>query len=374
MSPVRFLVAPQKCETYVSHFFIHLCSVKITRPIFAQSESALSELIITQLAGRRYIVLTDERVGEVCIPRLADLLGQNKLIDIVEVESGEACKSAEVCIQLWTHLVELGVTKADVLICVGGGSVCDLGGFIAYTYKRGISCMFVPTTLLAMTDAAVGGKNGIDIMDVKNAVGTFSQPEAIFVFTGFCDSLNRIQFLSGMAEIVKHAVISGGTLISRLQELPVNSSRITVDLLRRSIRVKHAIVSKDPTEKGLRMVLNFGHTIGHAIESASIASGKPIEHGIAVAMGMMVESKLAQRLNLLKGEAYHSIHQIIVRWFQDVMPTFPSWEQIAPYLDQDKKIISKKNVYALPLDLGNVQIRADIDRFLIQESYNQFVA
>jgi len=334
---------------------------------------ALSGALSKQLAGRRYVILTDEMVGELCLPQLIEALGDHSPLDIIEVESGEACKSPEVCFHLWSHLLELEFTKSDVLVCLGGGSVSDMGGFVAATYKRGISCIVIPTTLLAMTDAAIGGKNGVDLSNVKNVIGTLVQPEVVLVYPQFCSTLSDAQFLSGMAEVIKHGIIAGGELWSLLQTLSPQVREIPLQILRRSVEVKLTIVREDPLEKGRRKVLNFGHTIGHAIESAALHDEKAIEHGLAVAMGMMVEVKLAERLGLISSNDTNEIVRVLQAWYMDVLPNFPNWKKVEPFLSHDKKVEQKKNVYALPVSVGCFEIVYTESALDVQVAYNEFV-
>jgi 3-dehydroquinate synthase len=347
--------------------------MKITKPKFVSSIGTLCTALSKQLSGRRYAILTDETVGQLWLPQILESLHDHSPLDIIEVESGELCKSPEVCIHIWQHLLELEFSKSDVLVCIGGGSVSDLGGFIAATYKRGLSCIFLPTTLLAMTDAAVGGKNGIDISDVKNAVGTIVQPEAVLVYPKFCGTLSDDQFLSGMAEVFKHGVIAGGVWWKELQALSPLVREITAPLLRRSVGVKLSIVREDPLEKSRRKVLNFGHTIGHAIESSLMQSKSPVEHGFAVAMGMMVEVKIAERLGMLPANDALEIIHVLRAWYTNVLPKFPTWSEIVPFLSHDKKVDQQKNAYALPLYLGCFEIVYVEPTRDAQVVYNEFV-
>jgi 3-dehydroquinate synthase len=347
--------------------------VKITRPKFVRTIEALSKALSNQLGKRRYVLLTDDTVGEVCLPLLSEFLGANSPLDIIEVEAGEACKAPEVCVQLWSHLLQLGITKSDVLVCLGGGSVTDLGGFVAATYKRGIPVVFIPTTVLAMTDASIGGKNGIDFEGVKNAVGTIIQPESVLVYTGFADTLSEEQYLSGFAEIVKHGIIGGNPLWKDLEKYINKRRALDERLLRKSVDVKLIIVTKDPFENGDRRILNVGHSIGHAIESAFLKNGQSVEHGIAVAMGILVELKLSLRLKRISEKDAFSIARVLQDWFGHVLPSFPDWSQIEPFLIHDKKTNSKKILLPLPISIGHVEI-VDFGRWaLLKDVYNQFV-
>jgi 3-dehydroquinate synthase len=347
--------------------------MKIARPRFVRSTSALCKLLAKQLQGRRYILLTDENVAEACMPMLGDFLAHHAPLDVIEVEAGELCKSSEVCMQLWSHFLELEVAKSDVLVCLGGGSVTDLGGFVAATFKRGIPVIFIPTTLLAMTDAAIGGKNGIDFEEIKNAIGVISQPEAVIVFPDFCDTLSSRQWFSGMAEVVKHGVIARGDFWNELKEVSFESHKLSLKLLQRSALVKHAIVRQDPFENSRRMELNFGHTIGHAIESAYMQKGNLIEHGLAVVMGMIVELRLAVNVKFLSPNEADEITVLLYSWFGNLLPTFPQFDEIRSFLHHDKKVATKKNVLFLPSSSGEMKKLVLASQGELEIAYNQSI-
>jgi len=347
--------------------------MKIARPRFVRTTSDLSKLLAKCLDGRRYVLLTDENVGEACLPRIGDFLAQYAPLDVIEVEPGEQCKSAEVCMQLWSHFLDLEVTKSDVLVCLGGGSLTDLGGFVAATFKRGLPVIFIPTTLLGMTDAAIGGKNGIDFQEVKNAIGVISQPEEVLIFPGFCDTLSSRQWFSGIAEVVKHGVIARGDFWNELKALSFDTRQLPLKLLRRSVMVKHSIVREDPFEKSRRMELNFGHTIGHAIESVCMQKGSVIEHGFAVVMGMIVEVRLAVNVKFLSPNEAEEITILLYSRFGELLPPFPNFEEIRPFLHHDKKVASKKHVLFLPSTLGEMKKLALPGLAEFEIAYNQSI-
>ncbi|MCS7036928.1 MAG: 3-dehydroquinate synthase family protein [Saprospiraceae bacterium] len=208
----------------------------------------------------------------------------------------EASKTLAVCERVWKAMVDAQLDRRALVLVLGGGVLGDLGGFCAATYKRGIDFVQIPTTLLAMTDAALGGKVGINFHDIKNVLGAFRQPAAVFADPAFLNTLHPRELRSGLAEVVKHAYIGSPELLQELQEnhhllkAPEEASAETWNrLLRRSIAVKARIVSEDPLEGGLRALLNFGHTFGHGLESYFLSIGKPITHGEAIAMGMLCE-------------------------------------------------------------------------------------
>jgi 3-dehydroquinate synthase len=348
--------------------------VKIPKPILVASADALCVELSGVLAGRRYLLLTDEQVSAHCLPFLSDVIADFPPLDIIEVEAGEVSKSPEVVMQLWSHLLELGVQRGDVLVCLGGGSVCDVGGFLAATYKRGIPVILIPTTLLAMTDAAIGGKNGIDIDGVKNAVGTIRMPESILVYPGFCDSLAREEFASGYGEVVKHALLAGGPLFDEVGRQRVIPEKMKVSLLKRSIAVKYALVKSDPYEANERAKLNFGHTVGHALEAVMLAAEKPLPHGIAVAIGMQVELRLGLMLGMMEQQEEERLQVLLHTLFSLAYPVLPSWTELEAYILNDKK--SGRSGIRLPIIQlpGSVKLLDLRDLSKIQEAYNQWVS
>ena len=253
-------------------------------------------------APQRYssiFILTDSNTRKHCLPLLGDkfMLPENTVI--MEVEPGEKSKSFLACTRLWSEMAMHGADRHSLLICLGGGVVCDLGGFIASTFQRGINFVYLPTTLLAQVDAAIGGKTGVNLCNLKNYVGTFSQPKAIFIFTEFLLSLPFDELLAGYAEVIKHALLSSANTFRKLAgRFPgIDSVRECGNwdsVVSHSVSIKSKVVKVDFQEKGLRKILNFGHTVGHAFESHSLENGSyPLPHGFAIAMGMIAELKLS---------------------------------------------------------------------------------
>ncbi|MCL4152909.1 UNVERIFIED_CONTAM: hypothetical protein GTU68_035655, partial [Idotea baltica] len=216
--------------------------------------------------------------------------------EIIEIESGEINKTIETCVGVWEALSELGADRKSILINLGGGVLTDLGGFVASTFKRGIAFINVPTTLLSMVDASVGGKTGVDLGSLKNQVGVINQPVMVLVIPDFLDTLEERQLESGFAEMLKHGLIKDRQywddlkMVSTLSEMK--------DHILKSVEIKNEVVLIDPTEQGLRKILNYGHTLGHAIESYFLASQEKstLLHGEAIAIGMITEGYLSHRL------------------------------------------------------------------------------
>lgn len=234
-------------------------------------------------------VLTDENTRICCLP----VMGNIKVREdhIITIPSGENYKSLPSVEKIWKVLSSGGGRRNAILVNVGGGLVTDVGGFAASCFKRGIKCVNVPTTLLAQVDASVGGKTGINFNGLKNEIGTFSIPEKVLIDVRFLKTLSHRQVLSGFAEMLKHGLLRGGQHFMALMDVKedIISSEAFPALLQESVKIKEEIVRQDPREKGMRKALNFGHTVGHAIESVAIEAGADFYHGDAVALGMIAE-------------------------------------------------------------------------------------
>jgi len=237
---------------------------------------------------RRYLIVCDRNTRKLCLPLFAG--EAMELPPVFETEAGEGAKTLATCERLWTFALENGFDRDSVWINLGGGMVSDLGGFAAACYKRGVAFVNVPTTLLACVDATAGAKTGVNLLSEKNMIGSFRAPEAIFMDTRYLQSLPREEWLSGMAEVLKHGLIADAAY----WEDCLAGKPGTMEMIRRSVGIKSAIVAADPLENGLRKVLNFGHTVGHALEAAFTRTGVRVTHGACVAAGMWMESLAAE--------------------------------------------------------------------------------
>jgi 3-dehydroquinate synthase len=242
----------------------------------------------------RVFILTDENTGKHCLPLVKAQLDVLDNFDIIEVNAGEESKTIDFCIGIWKMLIDFGADRNSLMINLGGGVITDMGGFVASTYKRGIDFVNMPTTLLAQVDASVGGKTGVDVDGIKNIIGTFTQPKAVFMVDEFLKTLPSRQILSGLAEMLKHGLICDADYWNKLKtsDLTVPST----ELVHRSVEIKNEVVIKDPNEKGIRKSLNFGHTVGHAIETYSLLNDEDhLSHGEAIAIGMICEAWLSNK-------------------------------------------------------------------------------
>lgn len=241
-------------------------------------------------------------------------------VEILEIEAGEESKDIEIASGLWLSLNELNADRRSLLINLGGGVVSDLGSWVAANYKRGIDFITIPTSLLAMVDASIGGKTGIDLGGIKNLIGSFSLPERIVIFPDFLDSLDEDEWISGFAEMIKHSLISSKGSWDSLKVISMGDKALIKSLIKESADVKINIVDEDYYEKGERKKLNLGHTIGHAIESLSIERNEIISHGHAVAIGIVLEAVISYQSGLLSKDQLEDISLHIFKLY-----SLPTW-------------------------------------------------
>jgi 3-dehydroquinate synthase len=277
--------------------------------------------------GKEIFILVDPNTRKYCLPLLQEKSGILAKAAVVEIEGGENSKSLATAEKIWNRLLEAGAGRNSLLVNLGGGVVSDLGGFVAAGYKRGIDYINVPTSLMGQADAAIGGKTAVNLGHIKNQVGFFHAAKAVFIFPGFLKTLPREHLRSGLAEIIKSVLISDGALWRRLLKHPVEEllrqpadSRLWLNLISGTVKFKNRVVMNDYRERKLRKVLNFGHTVGHALEGFSIMrSGNPVLHGDAVAAGMVCAAYLSYKK---AGLALADL-ETITTYLADGFPAFP---------------------------------------------------
>lgn len=285
---------------------------------------------------RNVVILTDENVNRL-YPDYFSGLQEFCQLDHYVLPAGESSKSIETAVKIWDYLAEKQYDKNVFLLNFGGGMVCDLGGFVASTYKRGIRFANHPTTLLAMIDAAVGGKTGINLQYLKNGVGTFYFPDIqLPVDISLLKTLPDEELRSGFGELVKYALIGSEELFQKLCQLD-SIEHLEPDFLTFCVDFKQNVVKKDPKDTGLRHILNFGHTIGHAIESYGAEKGTPIAHGLAVAQGLYYESLLSTKLGLLPQNEWQQIAAFLPKHFQIMTLTEEILSKLVVFMQNDKK-------------------------------------
>jgi len=294
-------------------------------------------------------ILVDENTKRDCLPIF---LGANPQLNhalIIEIKSGEENKDISTCSFIWEQLTKTNFDRNSLLINLGGGVIGDMGGFAASTYKRGIDFIQIPTTLLAMVDASVGGKLGIDFKDLKNQIGLFNNPKAVLIYPNFLKTLPENQLKSGFAEVLKHALIADVDLWEKLKEIPFKDLNWE-EIIETSIQIKNSIVKDDPFEHGDRKKLNFGHTFGHAIESYYLEKGTPILHGEGVFMGIILETEISHLSENDKNE----IKNYILSNF--ALPYTPKKYNLHKFLINDKKNKNSKINFSLLKSIGNCSI------------------
>ncbi|MBL0316330.1 MAG: 3-dehydroquinate synthase [Flavobacteriales bacterium] len=332
----------------------------------------LASLLKEKMQNRKTFLLTDESVHLHCLGLLIESIGVDHGIEIIEVEDGENSKSIEIFHHICEHLAELEAGKDDLLICLGGGMVTDLGGFIGATYKRGIAYVHVPTSLLAMIDAANGGKNGLNLGPIKNAVGTIANPEAVFIYPPFLQTLPEIELRSGFAEVIKHGIISGGNFWKKITEIEELTPESLIPLIPDAYKVKETITSEDLFEKGPRKKLNLGHTIGHALESHYLTENDVITHGEAVALGIICETLISRKRETLSANDAITIIDIVQRWFDVESYFLPEYNHIRKFLYQDKKNINHELRLVLPFAIGSVEYNIQVEEETVRNCYEHF--
>ena len=342
-----------------------------SKTIFITDHNFRELIPFTRSLYTSLFVLVDENTLKHCYPSVQNILPAHQLIVI---PSGELNKTLATCQSVWDKLTENNADRKSLLLNLGGGVITDLGGFCAACYKRGIAFINLPTSLLAMVDASVGGKTGVDYLGFKNQIGIFKEPQAVFVHPGFLTSLPRRELLSGFAEVIKHFLIADAQAFKDIQTSKPGLNHIDWSLMvEKNIKIKSAIVEQDPEEKGIRKALNVGQTMGHAIESLLLESpGRFLLHGEAVAAGMLAESFLSFKKELLTRQELTDIEDLILHYYK--LPALESTEAntILRLIKQDKKNERNTAQFTLLQHIGNYSINQPVEEGQIIESLNYY--
>ena len=311
------------------------------------------------LATKKYskiVVLVDENTEGSCFERFRAHF-PTTIDAIIRIPSGELNKNIETCQQIWRALFAAEADRNSVLLCVGGGVIGDMGGFAASTFKRGMDFIQIPTTLLSQVDSSIGGKLGIDFQEVKNSIGVFANPKAVFISSDFLDTLSPREVRSGFGEIIKHALIADAKQWKTLSKITDLTTVDWTEIITPSLKIKQYVVEIDPFERGLRKALNFGHTIGHAIESKALATENPLTHGEAIAIGMICEAYLSKILRGLSDEELNDICQFILKIYGKYDIQSFDFQQLIALMRQDKKNDSAANInFSLLPKIGTVEV------------------
>lgn len=314
-----------------------LSATNYTLEIGPLTESSFQELLTKKYALSRKVIMVDENTHDNCLEFLLTAFDDLTDAEVILLPAGEENKVMEVCFQVWNALSDYGIGRNDLVINLGGGVVTDMGGFLAAVYKRGVDFVNIPTSLLGMVDASIGGKTGIDLGAFKNQLGVFKDPIAIYVDPSFLHSLPEIELWNGFAEILKHALIADASLWSKIKEYRNSTELHSTELIEAAISIKLNTVLADPLEKGERKLLNFGHTIGHAIEGCLLDSETPISHGHAVAIGILLESKLSFNRGILPKLELDQIEETILALYPIIQLDKEQKEIVLELMKNDKK-------------------------------------
>ena len=318
----------------------------------------LAETLPAWLRERNYssiFIITDENTRTHCLPLLSVLppftggLGRGyPTVAQTSLPPGESFKTLATAEHVWQAMLEANLDRKALVINLGGGVVGDLGGFCAATWKRGVDFIQIPTTLLSMTDAALGGKLGVDFQGLKNVIGVFQNPAAVFVDPVFLQTLPERELRSGFAEVIKHALIGDPALGNKIQALSNLEEAPWMEVLHASIAVKVRVVTEDPREQGLRMLLNYGHTIGHAVESYFLKTPFARTHGEAIALGMICESWLARTVIPNGHNRLAQVIALIGESFAHAPVPAAAFDEIWTTMQQDKKNVAGAVRLAVP--------------------------
>ena len=323
----------------------------------------------------RIFVLVDSNTHGHCLPSFLPNVETQIPVEVIEMEAGEENKTIETCNGIWKVLSELGADRKSLVINLGGGVVTDLGGFVAATFKRGIACIHFPTTLLGMVDAAVGGKNGVNLDGLKNQVGVIRQPEMVVADTSFLQTLPAAEMRSGLAEMLKHGLIQDEGYWNKLTDLKNLDLSDLDDLIEESIVIKGNVVKQDPTEENLRKSLNFGHTLGHAIESYFLEapSKQKLLHGEAVAIGMVLAAYLSFKTESFPKKKMEEVKKVIVAMFGQTEIPREDQEKIIELLKFDKKNEAGKINFVLLRNIGEPVMDRQIPNDLIYKAFDYYL-
>ena len=319
-------------------------------------------------------IITDSNTNEYCLHKFLPYLETDLTIEIIEFEAGEINKNIDTCIEVWKVLTDLGADRKSLVINLGGGVVTDLGGFVASTFKRGVDFINIPTTLLSMVDASVGGKTGVDLGNLKNQIGVINVPTMVLIDTQYLETVPQNELRSGLAEMLKHGLIFDKNYWEQFLDISTIDFSDLDLLIHRSVVIKNEIVMQDPTEKNIRKALNFGHTLGHAIESYFLENENKttLLHGEAIAVGMILESFISWQNKLITEIEYRQIKLAINAIYEAVQIDENDLQPIMDLLIHDKKNEFGTIQFALIDGIGSIKINQLVENELILSAFEDY--
>ncbi len=338
--------------------------------VYLEDENALKEHIHQGFS--KIAIVADENTLVHCYPVLKEWVQED--IPVIIIPAGEQYKNLNTASFIWEKMMTLGMDRHSLIINLGGGVIGDMGGWAASAYMRGIQFIQLPTTLLSMVDSSIGGKLGIDFHGYKNLIGAIQDPMGVFIFSWFLKTLSQDQIKSGFAEMLKHGLIGDATHFKELTDEPWAASAIHPDNIYRSIEIKKEVVTADPYEKNVRKILNFGHTIGHAIERYHLSAGSPILHGEAIATGMVIETMISHRLGLLSQNECDAIINALIKIYGHQPAHIPLMEVLMEGMQMDKKNKGGKVRFSLLQSLGQAVYDEEVPDKIIKDATHSYLS
>lgn len=355
------------------HFMNSITTKDSTIHFNSNCYTAINEYLASNRFSKIFII-TDSNTNTNCLPEFLSRIETDVAIEIIEIEPGETHKTIETCVGVWNALSELGGDRKSLILNLGGGVVTDLGGFVACTFKRGIKYINIPTSLLAMVDASVGGKTGVDLGSLKNQIGVIDSGDMVLIDTNFLSTLPQSHLKSGLAEMLKHGLIYDRNYWDKMTDL----SKLNLDdldaLIHESVIIKNTIVTKDPFENNVRKTLNYGHTLGHAIESYFLSNPNKTDllHGEAIAIGMILETYISSRLFNFPEADLEEVKKVILNVFAQVDFDDNDYPEIIELLKHDKKNEHGNINFVLLEAIGTPKIDCLVDNELIIEAFEYY--
>ncbi len=328
------------------------------------AEKHLQQLLEKQEYSK-CIVLMDDNTSKYCLPLLQPMLKDQEL-HLFSIPAGEINKNITSLTKIWDFISSLNADRQSLLICLGGGMVGDIGGLAAGTYMRGIDYIYFPTSLLALVDASIGGKVAIDYHDLKNQIGLFNNPKAVFIYVDFLNTLPQREMRSGYVELMKHAVIASPHLWEEIVNSDFPDLPKLTEMIEKSLRIKKQIVESDPYDQNIRKILNFGHTVGHALESCYMLKDKNILHGEAVAFGIIAETYISKEIYELPVNAVEQICTTLKPFCPSDVANVDT-EQLMAFVQNDKKNLKGELRFSLIKDLGNARHDVVVEAATVRE-------
>lgn len=337
--------------------------------IFSENASVDLTAVLGEIRFSSLFVLTDEHTKEYCLPLVEEVFPSNTTF--FTIEPGERNKTISTCLQIWAAMTEAQLDRKALFLNIGGGVLGDMGGFCASIYKRGIRFINMPTTLLSQVDASVGGKLGVDFEGLKNHLGVFNEPETVIVAPQFLKTLPKEEIRSGFAEIIKHGLIRDKSYFESLDFNKWEQS-FWAPIIHHSVEIKKSVVAEDPKEAGLRKILNFGHTIGHAFETYFLDGTRHLLHGEAIAVGMICEAWLShKKLNLSLPEL-EQIQTAFLKVYGKIEILESDLPAVLDFCLQDKKNEGKQLMFSLLNSIGDCTYNIPVTREEIREAIHYY--